>query len=253
MSRYRTIKPEFWTSAQIVECSTNARLLFIGLWNFCDDFGRHIFSAKQIKAEIFPADDFSSESILGMLNELSKNGLIIVYEAENKEILQVTGWHHQRIDKPQKARFPGLNEEHSKNDTRTFSLEGNRIEKKGRERETRACARESSPSARPPPPKNLKIQISENQEPTARQELDANNRGLAVAGIPVEWAKFRDYHRAKASLLSDWDAAWRRWLDKREAFAGNGQAKAKPPPSTPGQDRLRTSSGLWVGSKFYPD
>ena len=41
MARIRTIKPEFWTSEQVVDCSPTARLLFIGLWNFCDDGGVH--------------------------------------------------------------------------------------------------------------------------------------------------------------------------------------------------------------------
>lgn len=31
MARIRSIKPEFWVSEQIGECSTNARLTFIGL------------------------------------------------------------------------------------------------------------------------------------------------------------------------------------------------------------------------------
>jgi len=41
MARIRTIKPEFWVSEQVGECSPNARLLFIGMWNFCDDRGVH--------------------------------------------------------------------------------------------------------------------------------------------------------------------------------------------------------------------
>lgn len=114
MPRIRSIKPEFWTSGQILECSTNARLLFIGLWNFCDDAGRHPFRPKQIKAEVFPADDFTSEDILGMLDELSSNDLIMLYEYDNKQFLQVKGWHHQRIDKPQDPKNPDPFDEHSK-------------------------------------------------------------------------------------------------------------------------------------------
>ena len=34
---------------------SDARLLFIGLWTFCDDRGVHPASAKRIKMEIFPA------------------------------------------------------------------------------------------------------------------------------------------------------------------------------------------------------
>ena len=56
MSRIRTVKPEFWTSEQIIACSPIARLLFIGLWNFCDDNGVHPASYIRLKAEVFPPD-----------------------------------------------------------------------------------------------------------------------------------------------------------------------------------------------------
>lgn len=120
MARIRSIKPEFWTSGQIVECSTNARLLFIGLWNFCDDAGRMSFSEKKVKAQIFPADDISLANVRRMIDELSTNGLIYIYVIDNVEYLQVTGWHHQRIDRPQKSRIPPPPENHSTNIRRTF-------------------------------------------------------------------------------------------------------------------------------------
>lgn len=115
MARIRSIKPEFWTSEQVMECSLNARLLFIGLWNFCDDSGRHPLTPRQIKALIFPADDLTVENIRGMIDELSTNGLIDIYTVESKEYLQVTGWQHQKIDRPQKPKYPGPVAEHSSN------------------------------------------------------------------------------------------------------------------------------------------
>lgn len=126
MARIRSIKPEFWTSEQVMACSTNARLLFIGLWNFCDDAGRHPVSPRQIKALIFPSDDISAENVLGMIDELSSNGLLDIYVVENKEYLQVTGWQHQKIDKPQKAKYPEPLPEHSSNGIDgTHNTEGN--------------------------------------------------------------------------------------------------------------------------------
>lgn len=106
MARIRSIKPEFWTSEQVLECSPNARLLFIGMWNFADDCGRLPCSPKSLKAQIFPSDDITLENIRGMINELSANGLLLIYSVEDKDYLQVTGWSHQRIDKPQPAKYP---------------------------------------------------------------------------------------------------------------------------------------------------
>ncbi|MBR0936677.1 hypothetical protein [Bradyrhizobium jicamae] len=106
MARIRTIKPEFWTSAQVMECSPLARLLFIGMWNFADDAGRMANSPKTLKAQVFPSDRIEPEDVAGMIGELSSNGLILTYDAAAKSFIQITGWHHQKIDKPKESKIP---------------------------------------------------------------------------------------------------------------------------------------------------
>lgn len=100
MARYRTIKPTFFTSEQVVECSPTARLLFVGLWCFCDDGGVHPASAARLKMEVFPADSFSVADVQKMVDELKSKNLITSYVVDGKEFWRVTGWHHQKIDKP---------------------------------------------------------------------------------------------------------------------------------------------------------
>lgn len=148
MARIRTIKPEFWTSEQVIECSTNARLLFIGLWNFCDDRGRMVFSPKRIKACIFPSDDFTSENVLGMVSELESNGLLRVYTVDGKDFLAVTGWHHQRIDKPQKAQTPEPPDDKPPTTPRTFGDGEDRIgeDRKGKEKNSNPGPADSHPA-----------------------------------------------------------------------------------------------------------
>jgi hypothetical protein len=133
MARIRTIKPEFWSSEQIMECSPNARLMFIGLWNFCDDAGRRRFSPKQIKALIFPSDDFTSENIVGWFDELSSNGLTIKYVVDDVEYLEVTGWKHQKIDKPQPSKIPPPNGADTGQSTKAHRMVADGREGKGRE------------------------------------------------------------------------------------------------------------------------
>jgi len=109
MARIRTIKPDFWTSEQIVECSRDARLMFIGMWNFADDGGVLPSSPKGIKMKIFPGeDDIDSATIRRMLDELSSNGLIVEYERDEKRYIKIEGWQHQRIDRPN-FRYPQPN------------------------------------------------------------------------------------------------------------------------------------------------
>ena len=105
MARIRTIKPEFWTSDQVVSVSPLARLLFIGLWNFADDQGVHPASPLRIKLQIFPGDNIKEEKIKELLKELLKNNLLTIYEAEGKPYFFITGWHHQKIAK-KTAKYP---------------------------------------------------------------------------------------------------------------------------------------------------
>ena len=122
MARIRTVKPEFWSSEQVMECKPLTRLLFIGIWNFCDDYGNHPMSAKTIKALVFPGDDITASEIQTMLAELSANSLIDTYQHEGKTYLHVCGWKHQKIDRPSR-KYPEYSpsssqqfDEHSTND-----------------------------------------------------------------------------------------------------------------------------------------
>ena len=105
MSRIRTIKPEFWSDEKVMKCSHMARLAFIGLWNFCDDGGNHPASLATLKAEVFPSDSCSEKDMQSCVDELSLHGLLLLYEADSKTYWHVTGWHHQKIQKPN-YRFP---------------------------------------------------------------------------------------------------------------------------------------------------
>mgnify|MGYP001810187637 CR=1 FL=1 len=101
MPRQRIIKPEFWTSPQVVQLSTLTRLLFIGLWNFADDAGILPLSPLQLKLQIFPADDITPAQVGDMINNLIAAGLLQQYDAEGGTYIRMTGWHrHQRIDRP---------------------------------------------------------------------------------------------------------------------------------------------------------
>ena len=75
MARKRMIDPQFWCDEKMMTLSHSARLLFIGLWNFCDDSGIHKDSDLKLKAEIFPADDITKdEGFFGISNNLLEKG-----------------------------------------------------------------------------------------------------------------------------------------------------------------------------------
>ncbi|MCP1173774.1 hypothetical protein [Ralstonia chuxiongensis] len=83
MARIRTIKPEFFTSEDIVEMSPFARLLYVALWCEADREGRMTWKPKTFKLRYFPADaidiDALCEEIIGRgLVELYGDGLAYI-------------------------------------------------------------------------------------------------------------------------------------------------------------------------------
>ena len=211
-----------------MECSRNARLLFIGLWNFCDDKGRHPLRAKQIKAEVFPADDLSPNDILGMLQELSENDLISTYTVDSQEYLQVIGWHHQRIDKPQPAKYPEPIPEHSKNDPGTIPPD--RIGKDWRGLE-RIGEDKGAPNGDPPKKAKAKRGTRLPDNFPTDDELTWSTENFPGIDHNLESAKFRDYWNGipgQKGVKLDWPGTWRNWIRKAAEYKGKVNGR-KPP------------------------
>lgn len=76
MARIRTIKPEFFTSEDIVELSPLARLLYVALWCEADKEGRLVWKPKTFKMRYLPADDCD---VAGLLDEITGAGLVVLY------------------------------------------------------------------------------------------------------------------------------------------------------------------------------
>jgi hypothetical protein len=70
------------------------------MWCFCDDGGVHPASAARLKMEVFPADAIAIEAVRALAQELIDQALLEEFEVDGKGYWRVTGWHHQRIEKP---------------------------------------------------------------------------------------------------------------------------------------------------------
>ena len=76
MARIRTIKPEFFTSEDIVELEPLARLLYIALWCEADKEGRFSWKPKTFKMRYFPGDDCNIDALC---DALVTRGLVCLY------------------------------------------------------------------------------------------------------------------------------------------------------------------------------
>lgn len=98
MSRIRSVHPGLWTDERFVSASPMARLLFMGIWNECDDVGSFEWSPLKLKMRILPADAADASALL---TELVEAGSVLKYEIDGKAYGAVRNFcQYQRPKKP---------------------------------------------------------------------------------------------------------------------------------------------------------
>jgi hypothetical protein len=265
MARIRTIKPEFWASEQVMDCKPITRLLFIGLWNFVDDFGRAPVAPRTIKAQVMPGDSCSGSDIQDMLNELSAVGLIRFYTADEKMFFEITGWSkHQKIDNPSKYKVcPAPSDDQSQivaipsEESKQIGLEG-----RGKEEEKKkdTCAvvkptrtdekfeefwkslpKRDGANPKEPARRLFEAAVKSGEDPEAiiagaRQCARAESKNAGTPYIPqaVKWLRdkrWRDYGQqiAEQGAPFDWEA-----VVKLKATIGVWSKHAGPEPGAVG-------------------
>ena len=106
MARIRTIKPEFWDSPATAKAGLRARLLYIAMWNWADDWGVGDAHPKRLLSFAFPNDECSEvepRNFRRLASELSECFGVEWYEADGRQFYAIPSWEeHQRTEK--KAR-----------------------------------------------------------------------------------------------------------------------------------------------------
>lgn len=101
MARIRTIKPEFFTSEDIVSMSPLARLFYVSLWCESDREGRLEWKPGTFKMRYLPGDDCSVQELA---TELIDKGLITLYTVNGKQYAHIpTFTEHQVINNRESA------------------------------------------------------------------------------------------------------------------------------------------------------
>lgn len=114
MARIRTVKPDFFTSPDMAALTVLERLVFIGLWTHVDDCGRCLDEPRLVHAALFPLDEqVTIDDVRAALGTLHARDHVIRYVNSGRSYLQVTNWHHQKIDRPSDSKLPGLNHQAS--------------------------------------------------------------------------------------------------------------------------------------------
>jgi hypothetical protein len=216
VARIRTIKPEFFTSEDIVGLSPLARLLYIALWCEADREGRLIWKPRTFKLRYLPADNCDAAVLA---QELIDQGLVVLY-GDGLAFIPTFG-DHQHLNPREAASLltpPDASATRRSRvrdaSARVPDAQGGR-EGKGREGNELGAGAENQ----------RKTKLSSDFHPN-----DAGIKAAEVAGfdLTAELGKFADHHSANGSLFIDWQAAWRTWIRKAVEFRTARGGKAAP-------------------------
>lgn len=101
MARIRTIKPDFFTSEDVVLLSPLARLLYIATWLEADREGRFVWRPKTLKLRYLPGDQCDIDSLA---DELVTAGLVVPYSIDGQAFAEIpTFAKHQVINNRESA------------------------------------------------------------------------------------------------------------------------------------------------------
>ena len=111
MARIRTIKPEFWDSPGTGRASLRARLFFIAMWNYADDWGVGDGHPLRLLSFAFPNDESSEvepRNFRRLASEVAECFDVQWYEVDGRAFYAIPSWElHQRTEKKAKRRNPG--------------------------------------------------------------------------------------------------------------------------------------------------
>ena len=237
MARIRSIKPEIIEDEKTAPLSDAAFRLFASMIFLADDHGNVRADSRWLQAQIWWAHREPPRTA-AILREVYEAKLIDVYEVRGGIYAHLIGWaKHQRIDNAGKNRVPLPNEpeakpfsfldaEDSESTRRNSAKRGEtRLDpdpegdqEQDHEGDGIVGSRGGSPRANIKAPKPRAHALPSEWAPRPEERERAIASGL---DCNAEVDGFRDHHTAKASRLTDWDAAFRTWLRNAVKFNSN--------------------------------
>lgn len=254
MSRIRSVHPGLWTDEAFVSLSPFARLLFMGIWNECDDKGTFPWSPLTMKMRILPADNVDAAALM---DEIEAAGQIRSYTIDGKKYGAVRNFaKFQRPKKPNDVHpataeiraFVGISGEPGSDEGASVpnlfptdgenppQMEDGGWRMEGREQPDGCSAREGARAAKPDKPSKprpRKTRIPDGWTPAAfgagtdcRRIVD----GWPPGELARQTERFAAHHTAKGSQFENWQAAWKTWVLNSRDFGNARRSNGNHPP-----------------------
>jgi hypothetical protein len=115
MPRIRSLKPEFWSSPGNNGTDPWARLLFMAMWNWADDYGRGTLNVRELAGFAFPHDDDplapTASELPSLLTEVQCKFGVVFYEVSGRRYYAIPSWEsHNRNERRATSRNPAPEE-----------------------------------------------------------------------------------------------------------------------------------------------
>jgi len=264
----RFLRPGLTNSAIWNGVGFPAQSLFVRLLTLVDDYGRYDGRASVIWAhsfavwnELHPETCINPQEVAGMLQEIAGIGLVTLYTAENKQVLQINQWN-ERIREGTKEKWP-------KNDNSGKFLR-NPAESCG------ILPPSPSPSSPPSPSPSLDKRVaslpgapkvSRFEKPSREQlELQAAKIGLPLAEVDKflnhyesnGWKVGKNPMKSWTHALSNWKANLANYSNQSAPAVRIGptlaEVKAYAAEKWPAEERhafwAASFFGFWAGKKW---
>jgi hypothetical protein len=135
--RIRTIKPEFWRSPATASASPWARLLYVAMWNWADDYGVAEWTPRELLGFAFPNDEqITTAEFQRLCKEVARSFQTDFYIVGGRRYYRIPSWDdHQKTERRANARNPLPDDEDSTPDQAIVGVEemrGNSLSTQGK-------------------------------------------------------------------------------------------------------------------------
>lgn len=270
MSRIRSTHPGVWTDERFVAVSAYARLLFMGIWNECDDYGSFEWSPLKLKMRLLPADNVDAN---GLLEELIEAGSLLRYDMGGKAYGAVRNFcQYQRPKKPthvhpQTEAVEAWVNTHARSTRDGSEEEGKELptggEKARQRKDEGGKGEEEKKEETPQPPqaggRRGKTVLPEDWVLPPVSDLPPKARACAEQWTSESYEThgeaFASYWRSERKLKADWRGTWANRVIDLHAKVLRDQKFGNAPTAKPAaaSDRPMTDAELRRALSFAED
>ncbi|MBF6291829.1 hypothetical protein IU454_08120 [Nocardia farcinica] len=105
MPRSRTIKPGFWDSPDTAAASLRARLLYIAMWTWADDYGIGDATPSRLIAYAFPHDNIPADEHQQLIADVVEAYGVVLFEHDARRYFIIPSFaQHQPRERKAKPR-----------------------------------------------------------------------------------------------------------------------------------------------------